>query len=88
LDNPQNKDLRPTKYSSKKAKGSLPRKEESTQIRMDPHSPRGKQGRRTAATRREGYVEVATSAKWRLSTMDKEPSGREGRSDLVPGPGG
>lgn len=55
---------------------------------MDPHSPRAKQGRRTAATRREGYVEVATSAKWRLSTMDKEPSGREGRSDLVPGPGG
>jgi hypothetical protein len=29
-----------------------------------------------------------TSAKERLSTMDKNPTGREGRSDLVPGPGG
>lgn len=60
FDNPQNKDL----GSIQESKGSLPRKEETTQVRMDPHSTRAKQGKKAVATRREGYEEeVVTPAK-------------------------
>lgn len=54
--------------SIQESKGSLPSKEETTQVRMDPHSTRAKQSRRTVATsekdtrrnwwprRRRGYL--------------------------------